>query len=144
MKKRKLKKSIKKGILYIFLIITIFIIIFCIFKIIMWAQDNKKTSEITKDINDNVTITNSDEEIIDIVNPDTLEEDPIWSYDSSLVKNVDLSKFYSINSDTVGWIIVQNTKINYPVVQTNNNDFYLNHSFDKKKNKWQTFKIYNS
>lgn len=134
MKKRKLKKSIKKGILYIFLIITIFIIIFCIFKIIMWAQDNKKTSEITKDINDNVTITNSDEEIIDIVNPDTLEEDPIWSYDSSLVKNVDLSKLYSINSDTVGWIIVQNTKINYPVVQTNNNDFYLNHSFDKKKN----------
>ncbi len=133
-KKRKLKKSVKKILLTVFLIITISIMIFCIIKIIFWANDNKKTSEITKNINKKVKITTSQEEIIDIVNPETLKEDPIWSYDSSLVKNVDLTKLYEINNETIGWIIVNNTKVNYPVVQHNDNDFYLTKSFDKKYN----------
>ena len=38
------------------------------------------------------------------------------------------------NSDTVGWINVNNTNINYPFVQTKDNSYYLNHSFDKKYN----------
>lgn len=38
------------------------------------------------------------------------------------------------NQDTVGWITVNNTKINYPIVQTNNNTYYLNHDFNKYKN----------
>ena len=133
-KKRKLKKSVKKAILTIFLLITLAVMIFCIIKILFWANDNKKTSEITKDINEQVTINTSEEKIIDIIDPDAPAEDPIWSYDSSLVKNVDLSKLYAINNETVGWIIVNNTNINYPVVQHADNDFYLNHTFDQKKN----------
>ena len=39
-----------------------------------------------------------------------------------------------INSDTVAWIIVEGTNINYPVVQTTNNDYYLKHDYYKKKN----------
>ena len=35
----------------------------------------------------------------------------------------------SLNSDTIGWLKVNNTKINYPVVQAKDNDYYLNHSF---------------
>lgn len=134
MKKRRIKKSVKKAILSFFFILTLAIIVFCIIKIIIWENDNKKTSEITKDIKEQVTITNSDEEIIDLIDSETEEDDPIWSYDSSLVKNVDLSKLYEINKETVGWIIVQNTKISYPIVQHADNDFYLNHSFDKKQN----------
>ena len=134
MKKRRLKKSVKNFIFIFFLIITISVMIFCIIKIIFWANDNKKTSEITEQINESVTITTTEEEIIDIIDSDTTEEDPIWSYDSSLVKNVDLSKSYDINNETVGWIIVNNTKVNYPVVKHIDNDFYLNHSFDKKYN----------
>lgn len=134
MKKRRLKKSVKNFIFIFFLIITISVMIFCIIKIIFWANDNKKTSKITEQINENVTISTTEEEIIDIIDSDTTEEDPIWSYDSSLVKNVDLSKLYDINNETVGWIIVNNTKVNYPVVKHIDNDFYLNHSFDKKYN----------
>ncbi|GAE34161.1 class B sortase [Halalkalibacter akibai] len=33
------------------------------------------------------------------------------------------------NKDTIGWITIPNTKIDYPVVQTDNNDFYLDHDF---------------
>ena len=38
----------------------------------------------------------------------------------------------AINEDIIGWLIVDNTNINYPVVQTNNNEYYLNHNLYKK------------
>ena len=44
------------------------------------------------------------------------------------------SPVINVNSDTVGWIKVPNTNINYPVVQFSNNDYYLNHDFEKKYN----------
>lgn len=38
------------------------------------------------------------------------------------------------NSDTVGWIRIPNTNIDYPVVQGDDNEFYLKHDFYKKQN----------
>lgn len=38
------------------------------------------------------------------------------------------------NSDTVGWLTINNTKVNYPVVQSSANSYYLNRDFNKKKN----------
>ena len=48
--------------------------------------------------------------------------------------NVNFDELKKKNSDTVGWIKVDNTNINYPVVKCSNNDFYLNHGFDEKWN----------
>ena len=48
--------------------------------------------------------------------------------------NINWDSLRSINSDIVGWVIIPGTVINYPVVQTDNNDFYLNHIFDKTYN----------
>jgi sortase B len=41
-------------------------------------------------------------------------------------------KALSINKDIVGWIRIDDTNINYPVVQANNNDYYLKYNFQNK------------
>lgn len=38
------------------------------------------------------------------------------------------------NSDVIGIIKIPGTNINYPVLKGENNDFYLNHDINKKKN----------
>lgn len=48
--------------------------------------------------------------------------------------NIDFSSLQNINSDVIGWILIEGTQINYPIVQGKNNNYYLNHSFDKKWN----------
>ena len=64
------------------------------------------------------------EKIQNLVTDEAKEEEKAPDY-SSVVK---------VNTDTVGWIKVPNTNIDYPVVQYINNDYYLNHDFDKKYN----------
>lgn len=43
-------------------------------------------------------------------------------------------KLLKKNKDTVAWLTVNNTKINYPVVQGKTNSYYLNRDFNKRKN----------
>lgn len=44
-------------------------------------------------------------------------------------------KLKEINNDTVGWLTVNNTKIDYPVVQATDNDYYLYRDYYKNKNR---------
>lgn len=39
-----------------------------------------------------------------------------------------------INDETIGWITVNKTKVNYPVVQHTDNNYYLKHDFKKNNN----------
>jgi len=57
-----------------------------------------------------------------------------WDYINVPVINVNFDELLQKNPDTVGWIKVNGTKVNYPVVQTTNNDYYLNHAFNKTRN----------
>lgn len=42
-------------------------------------------------------------------------------------------EYYNRNNDFVGWINIDGTEIDYPVVQADDNDYYLNHNFDREK-----------
>ena len=48
--------------------------------------------------------------------------------------SVNFNELNNINSDTCGWIKLNGIDINMPVVQTDNNDYYLKYSFDKTYN----------
>ena len=74
------------------------------------------------------------EEIVEeIVDAPAVEQN---TYVSPYYTNYEMiyNKLFELNNDTIGWLEVKNTKINYPVVQSSDNDYYLNHAFDKTKN----------
>lgn len=48
---------------------------------------------------------------------------------------VDFDKLRKINPDVVGWIHIDKLDISYPIVQGEDNDFYLSHTFYKEENK---------
>ena len=44
---------------------------------------------------------------------------------------------YAMNNDLVGWIKIEGTAIDYPVMQTpDNKDYYLKHNFNKERSNW--------
>ena len=42
---------------------------------------------------------------------------------------------YNLNKKLVGWIKIDGTKVDNPVMQTSNNDYYLDHNFDQEEDK---------
>lgn len=54
--------------------------------------------------------------------------------DFSSWPQVDFAGLYQINPDVVGWIYVEGTDINYPIVQGPDNTYYLNRLFNGSHN----------
>lgn len=48
--------------------------------------------------------------------------------------NINWKYLKSINEDIIGWIQIENTSINYPILKDDNNLYYLKHSYNKKHN----------
>lgn len=69
--------------------------------------------------------TKENNELIELVveHNETSEESSInWEY------------LKSVNEDIIGWIEIENTAINYPILKDNSNLYYLKHSYNKKYN----------
>ena len=118
-KKTKKKQKRKNAIFNIIIFICVGVIIFSSYNIVNWFIDNENNKKLLNSIHDQVSVTQ--EEV-------TVDNKKIKKY------HYDLSKLLSQNSDTVGWVSVSNTNIDYPVVQATDNDYYLNHSFDRTQN----------
>lgn len=50
------------------------------------------------------------------------------------IKIVDFDKLKKINEDVVGWIQFETLPINYPLMQGEDNDYYLHHTFKRNQN----------
>lgn len=119
------------------LILSIAIVIFACMKIFLWGQDNKKTSKQTKEIEKTTKIkeipASENDELINQPKENNIDND-YWNYIKLPLINVDFTELTKKNSDTVAFLKVNGTNINYPVVQTKDNDYYLTHSYDKSYN----------
>ena len=83
-------------------------------KIYQWISDNLKNKSIANRIQDSISMD---------VNSD-----------NSYKYNIDFSKLKQDNPDAIAWIKVNNTNIEYPIVKSTDNNYYLTHSFDKSYN----------
>lgn len=45
---------------------------------------------------------------------------------------IDLDALREVNEDVIGWIYIPNSKINYPLLQGDDNEYYLNHAWDHR------------
>ena len=63
-----------------------------------------------------------------------LIKDVVIEKDESQEK-IDWEKLKLINTDIVGWIEIENTNINYPILKDDDNLYYLKHTFEKKYNR---------
>ena len=130
-RKRKRKKKIFWTII---LIISLITSILCILKIFFWNKDNYKIDKINEDINSSKITNEVQSETAENINPPENQDDDYWYYIKMDMLNVDFNELKQKNNDTVGFIKVNGTNVNYPIVQTTDNSYYLKHAFDKSKN----------
>lgn len=48
--------------------------------------------------------------------------------------SVNMDELQSVNPDIIGWLCIPDADISYPLLQTDNNDYYLKHSWDGSTN----------
>lgn len=132
--KKKIKSIRLKPLPFIIFILLFSSIILINLKTILnWEKDNQEIKEIETNIEEEIEIEIIEEEG-EIINPPKVKESDYWLYIKVPFQNVDLEALKEKNNDTVGFINIKNTNINCPIVQTTNNDYYLNHAYDKSYN----------
>ena len=115
--RRKKNKKYKKAILNLILyIILLSILIYSGIKIFKWYKDKTNNNKIVEQIKSTVIVEENNED------------------GNENGYTVDFNKLKEQNNETIAWLKINNTNVEYPVVKGTNNSFYLNHSFDKSKN----------
>ena len=103
--------------------------------LVLWQMDNHRIQQQTAELAQVADVHDVDDDHAQLVGQDdSSRDDPYWDYVKMKLIDVDFSKLKARNDQAVGWIQVGGTNINYPFVQTDNNDYYLTHDFDKKYN----------
>lgn len=127
-----IEKNIQKGnfnkiITYIFLLLFLVIFIYSGIKIIKYNLESKQNEKIIEYLSDLVTVeqiqTETDNEIETETNKN-IEEKYVINFEELKKRN----------NDTVGFLKVKGTDIEYIVVKGKNNDYYLKHNFEKQYN----------
>ena len=108
------KKKLFNVVMRIIELIFLILLVYSSINIFKWYNNNKENKQIINEIAESVTI-----------NEDTNEEKKY---------KINFEELKQKNSDTVAWLKIENTNIEFPIVQANNNSYYLTHNFDKEYN----------
>lgn len=109
----------------------------CIFISSKWYVQQLKINYLANDIKESTKIL-EDEKTNEInFNEEILDENTesnSGKYKNISFLSVDFNDLIKKNSETVGWLKVNNTNVNYSVVQHNDNEYYLKHDFNQRYN----------
>jgi len=109
---KKLKKDNKfKKILFIILILVLILCIVYIGHYLYYSYKNKKDNE-------------------EILNNIKIDREQIT--ETKTERMLQLEELQKENEEIIGWLEIEGTNINYPVLQTDNNDYYMNHNYKKE------------
>lgn len=105
----------------LFIIFFVLVFIFSVYQIIMWYKDikfsEKQHEELVKEVVAISNVTKDNE----LLKEEVLQEEI----------EIDFEKLLDINSDVVAWIMIPGTNINYPVLQSYDNNYYLKRDINK-------------
>lgn len=121
--KNNLFKQIVVNVLKVCGMVTLVLVISFITYVYLSNYHAEKTvKKIKNEIKEVVKNTDKDK-LIEELNQNVPEDEP-------KIDNGYVASLLSINPETVGWLKVNGTNIDYPVVQTKNNKYYLKHNFN--------------
>lgn len=128
--------KIRKVCLILLFISFILLAFFCLLNIFVWNKEREDINKQMDNINKVANVEEVDDSVnVEKINPPQDSSNDYFDYIKIPFIKVDFDKLLSINSDTVAWVNVKGTNINYPVVQKEDNSYYLTHSFDGSFNK---------
>lgn len=137
--KKKVKRE--KTIWTMVIVVSSVILIILLVVLVNWSLENKKTDDMLSDVYDAAEVKEIKETTTTLPAEEKNTKEKLKTtslydkYESMNMLEVNFDNLKSINPDTVGWIKVPGTKINYPFVHTKDNEYYLKHTFDKTSNK---------
>ena len=131
------KKFNKSWFSVLMLVISVIIYLGCVFYITRRFVQNERIKVLSQWITTDTEILMEDEssELDDgseeepEVTEEQTETETVNYSSSAQIKYADISSNKQINPDTVAWIWVNGTNVDYPVVQTDDNSYYLDHDF---------------
>lgn len=122
----------KKKWIYNSLIVAFSLVfVFCIYKIASYYIQLGTTNKVKDELVDEVV---SYEQTAEETPTEQPKEEEKGYYHAPIPKSINFNSLKAKNSEVVGWIFNENGIINYPVMHTDNNQYYLNHLIDGRKN----------
>ena len=104
----------------------------CIFISSRWYVQKLKINYLANDILTSTQIL--EKENNEIIKQENYIPNNTDKYSNISFLSVDFKELLDKNKETVAWIKVNNTKVNYSVVQHNDNEYYLKHDFNRNYN----------
>lgn len=133
--KRKTKLKLRKWVYVVILFFFLGVMIYSAFNVILWYNDSKTNEKLSEVIIKSTEIKEQkDNENTTIIENSNINDNDYFNYIKMPLIEVDFSDLKKKNSDTIAWIQVMGTNINYPVVQSSNNETYLTKAFDGSEN----------
>lgn len=105
------------------------------YKLAIWQNENNKIKKISGSISNIADVTEVKESDNPSDNDVEVVSDDYFKYKDVSMLDVNFNELLKQNKDTKGWVKVEGTNVNYPFVQSADNEYYLKHSYDNTYNK---------